>query len=160
MYWKVRWPLLFILSYTPLITQHYEHARNLSAWIPSLRKVRMKSKGNCNSYPNNHSHTEKWGGHYASFVAMFCSLHRITNPSVRNFSATIQVTSEMWEKNMTQSTPCCSTTTQRKTKVSPWYVYCTYCGWWKRMSGDKAISSSEEIKTHFNVEICLYQLVS
>ena len=32
-----------------------------------------------NMCPNSQLHTEKWGGHYASFVAMFHSLHSVTN---------------------------------------------------------------------------------
>jgi len=35
------------------------------------------------------------------------------------------------------------TGTQRRTKVSPWYMYCTYCSWQKGMSRDKVTSSSE-----------------
>ena len=54
-------------------------------------------------YPNN---TEKWGHHYASFVAMLYSLHSITNmqensvateileENLRNSLLWIQVTSE------------------------------------------------------------------
>ena len=30
--------------------------------------------------PNNQLHTEKWGGHYALFVAMLCSLHMYKKP--------------------------------------------------------------------------------
>ena len=74
---------------------------------------------------------EKWGGHRASLLAM---LQWITE---------YQFTPEIREKNMTRPLewePYCIVTnrhlvlsakrtgTQRKTKVSPQYVYYTYCG--------------------------------
>ena len=35
-------------------------------------------------HPNNPLHTEKLGGHYTSFVAMFYSLHSVTNKKQHN----------------------------------------------------------------------------
>ena len=37
--------------------------------------------------------------------------------------------------------------TQRRTKVSPWCVHCTYCGMAKGTSPDKVTSNGEKIKS-------------
>jgi len=55
----------------------------------STENVDEKSHNEC---PNNQSYTEKSGGHYASFVAMFCSLHIDTRVKETNifFPITLQ----------------------------------------------------------------------
>ena len=130
-YWIVRCPLLFVCSYTPLGTQHYKHARNFFAL---LLKMRAKSKGNHNPRPSNQSYTEKWGGHYTSFVAMHTTLQ--TNNSVRNFSAMNPGHFRKCERKAMEAISCyCESTpfvsakrtgTQGRTKVNPWYVLVLY----------------------------------
>ena len=38
-----------------------------------------KPKGTHNMCPNNLSCIKKWGGYYASFVAILCSLHSVAD---------------------------------------------------------------------------------
>jgi len=37
------------------------------------------------------------------------------------------------------------TGTQRRTKRSPWYLHCTYCGWQKGTYRDEVTSNSDRI---------------
>ena len=137
--------------------------------------------------------TEKWDGHYSSFIAVLYALHSVTNMqelfcmnlvicssaplvtmnnSVRNFSAmNPDYFKNMWEKSMTKplGKPYCANgidtlhcqwkelECKGGTNVSPWYVYCTSCGWQKGASWDKEMFSSEEIKpvTLSIVELCV-----
>ena len=72
---KIRLPFC---SYALLITQCYKCARNFSVVTVIIESVPIGKKPHI-VCPNNQLHTEKSGGHCASFVAIFCLLHSITD---------------------------------------------------------------------------------
>jgi len=82
-HWKIRWPLCFICSYAPFITQHYKRAKNFSARIRLLWKCRQTT---C---PNNQIHSESrrpllFTSNYALFITQ------------RYWRTTVQETSLQW----------------------------------------------------------------
>ena len=75
MSWNVRWPLCFVCSCAPLVTQHYKCVKDFSAWIQLLQK--MQEKVNAITYTPiiNHLLKMKWP------LLLTCSFALLTHHS-------------------------------------------------------------------------------
>jgi len=119
-----------------------------------------------NTYPNNQLCSEKWGGHFTSFVAILHSLHSITNKK-KFFAINPSCFGNAGKNDKASWKPYHATTNWHlalsvkkiggQRCVSPWYVHSTYCSWWKSIFQAKATSNSGKIKliALFTVELCL-----
>ena len=99
---------------------------------------------------------------HCAFLAMLRPLHSVTNKEQYKKLDYTRYRKYGWKAYTAWGKPYCtianwhlalsakrtgtSTGTQRMTKVSPWCMHCTSCGWWKGTSRDKVTSNNEEIK--------------
>jgi len=114
--------------------------------LVATENASQKPKWSHNACPNSQLHTEKWDGHCASFVAMLCSLHSITDEYqckklLCNESRPLQKKAwqSQWEATpcyrkscYRKSTPCVVSEKNRNSKVAPWYLLCSCCSCRKR----------------------------
>ena len=172
MHWKVRWPLQFICSYAPLVTQHYKHARNFSAWIQLLRKVRVKSKkqGNHKATPIiNHTliiEPARWPLRFICSYASLITQHYSQITVEETFLQWIHVAPVGSHFTLSQIDTLHWHLAKNWNKGGRWHHDACYvhssCSWQKGTSWDKVTSNSEEIKpiAHFIVELCLTEGLS
>ena len=105
-------------------------------------------------------HTEKWGGHCTSFVAILRSLRSITNEQqCKKPDHFGKYRRKAWQSNPYHAITNWHLALSVK---RTWYVYRMYWSWWKGMSWDEATSCSEEIMPVLLsiFELCLAEGIS
>ena len=161
-HWKVRWPLHFIFNVTNV--QETSQLES-SCYAESAGEKPERSR---NVHTNNQSHTEKWGGHYASFVAMFHS-----SQNNRQITVLKLLCNESMLLQKTSGKPFGAIANQhlafslKKTKKKEDKGSTVMLAMWllclaKSTSRDEAMSSSEEINpiALSIVQLCLAEGIS
>ena len=139
-----------------LCPAHYTVLQMKNSRRSAFATIQSPQKYNDSCAPNYQLLPRKCSGHYASLLACY------TKKNIRIASAINPVTTENMDDCLQMN---CRITmhratvnrhlglsgkrngTQRRTKVSPWCVYCTYYGMPKGTSRDEATSNSEKIKS-------------